>query len=153
VGEAPGRDEDVKGVPFVGRAGGLLDEALESAGSGRDDVFITNLVKCRPPQNRNPKQGEIDACEGMLQDEIRELDPRVVCVLGMVPARWALKDAGVQWKNVSDVVGLNFGLIIGGKERTVIVSYHPAACIYNRKLLPRFRDVMGSAVKASRDVA
>lgn len=82
VGEGPGQQEDEQGVPFVGRSGQLLVKLLAEAGIEREDVYITNVVKCRPPHNRNPRQGEIDACKPYLRRQMELVDPKVVVTLG-----------------------------------------------------------------------
>ncbi len=90
VGEAPGEDEDLSGEPFVGRAGQLLDRILESVGLERDSVYITNIVKFRPPGNRNPKPDEIRASEPVLLEQIKLIQPQVIAPLGNVPTQWFL---------------------------------------------------------------
>src|SRR3712207_4257496 len=82
VGEAPGANEDQQGLPFVGQAGKLLDQLLEEIGLSRSDVFVANVLKCRPPGNRDPAPGEIDNCQGWLLDQVRLVEPKVVCTLG-----------------------------------------------------------------------
>ena len=82
VGEAPGRSEDQRGVPFVGASGKLLDEMLHVAGIDRGEVFIANVVRCRPPQNRNPRVGEVRACHGWMEEQIRLIQPKLVVPLG-----------------------------------------------------------------------
>src|SRR2546421_4326184 len=82
VGEAPGKNEDEQGLPFVGRAGQLLNELLEEIGLERKDVFVANTLKCRPPGNRDPQPGEIDACEDYLFRQIELIEPKVICTLG-----------------------------------------------------------------------
>lgn len=90
VGEGPGEDEDRSGRPFVGRAGQLLDRILEAAGIPRESVFITNMVKCRPPGNRNPQPDEVEACNHWLLDQIRLIRPQVIVTLGNVPTQYFL---------------------------------------------------------------
>ncbi|MBN1493564.1 MAG: uracil-DNA glycosylase [Candidatus Omnitrophica bacterium] len=90
VGEAPGRDEDIQGVPFVGRAGQLLTRIIESIGLTREQVFITNVLKCRPPQNRNPRPEEIINCEAFLIEQLAAIKPRVICALGTFAAQTLL---------------------------------------------------------------
>lgn len=90
IGEAPGEEEDLQGRPFVGRAGQLLDRILESVGLSRDDVYITNIVKFRPPGNRNPRPEEIHASEPLLLEQIRLIRPQVIATLGNVPTQWFL---------------------------------------------------------------
>src|SRR5262245_33897582 len=87
VGEAPGADEDMRGVPFVGRAGQLLTKIIEAIDLRREDVYIANVIKCRPPQNRNPEQDEVDTCEPFLFQQIDVIKPKVVVALGTFAAR------------------------------------------------------------------
>ncbi len=91
IGEAPGEDEDLSGRPFVGRAGQLLDKILASVGIDRDDIYITNIVKFRPPGNRNPKPEEIAASEPILLEQIRIIRPQIIATLGNVPTQYFLK--------------------------------------------------------------
>lgn len=93
VGEAPGADEDVQGVPFVGRAGQLLTKMIEAMGFGRDDVYIANVVKCRPPENRNPEPDEIENCEPFLFRQIETVKPKVIIALGAFAAKTLLRSA------------------------------------------------------------
>lgn len=125
VGEAPGRDEDARGEPFVGAAGRRLSVALEGAGISRGDVYITNVVKCRPPGNRVPLPQEEAACSGHLAAEIEAVDPRVICVMGNTAFGSLLGGSGV-----TRFRGKTF--LVGG--RLYFVSLHPAAVIYNRDL-------------------
>ena len=87
VGEAPGMDEDRQGLPFVGRAGQLLTRIIESIGLRRDDVYICNVLKCRPPGNRNPEPDEVDACSPFLRRQLQSIRPRIVCCLGTFAAQ------------------------------------------------------------------
>lgn len=91
VGEAPGGDEDIQGRPFVGRAGQLLTKIIEAMGLTRADVYICNILKCRPPGNRNPRPEEIAACEPILVKQLQAINPRVICALGTFAARTLLK--------------------------------------------------------------
>ena len=91
VGEAPGADEDIQGIPFVGRAGQLLTKMIEAMGFGRDDVYIANVLKCRPPNNRNPEPDEIATCEPFLFQQLASIEPKVVIALGAFAARTLLK--------------------------------------------------------------
>ena len=122
VGEAPGANEDRLGRPFVGRAGMLLDELLAAAGLVRDDVWITNVVKARPPKNRDPKAGEVAHCMPWLQAEVALIRPRVIVPLG----RHALKHFAPAAK-IADV----HGRLI---EERLFPLYHPAAAMYNQSL-------------------
>src|SRR5262245_62494434 len=91
VGEAPGADEDLQGIPFVGRAGQLLTQIIEAIGLKRDDVYIANVIKCRPPGNRNPEPDEVDTCEPFLFQQIDIIKPKVVVALGTFAARALLR--------------------------------------------------------------
>ncbi len=124
IGEAPGRQEDETGRPFVGMAGRVLDEALQGAGLRRSEVFITNVVKCRPPGNRNPKAAEIRACRPYLVQQIETLRPSVIVTLGLVSLQSLL---GVRGKVAEDrKKDLEFEGI------PVVATYHPAASRYSR---------------------
>ena len=126
VGEAPGREEDLAGRPFVGAAGRVLEKALKAAGLGRDEVFITNVVKCRPPGNRAPNADERDACHAYLLAQIAAVKPRAIVTLGTTGLR-GLLGSGYELKEVRSKV-LKFG------EVPLIPTYHPAAVLYNRRL-------------------
>ncbi len=90
VGEGPGREEDIQGKPFVGRAGELLTRIIKAMKFDREDVYITNVIKCRPPENRDPKSSEIEACRGYLFKQIELISPKVIVTLGNVPTRFFL---------------------------------------------------------------
>ncbi len=126
VGEGPGEREDLEGRPFVGAAGKFLTELLASVGLERSSVFITNIVKCRPPGNRAPKQGEVDACYAYLRDQIRLVAPRIICPLGTPAIKTVL---GPEY-SVSQVHGRPFKR----DDRTVLPLYHPAAALYDGSL-------------------
>ncbi|MQA83247.1 MAG: uracil-DNA glycosylase [Streptosporangiales bacterium] len=125
VGEAPGAREDETGVPFVGRAGGLLDELLADAGLPRERVAVANVLKCRPPGNRKPTREEIARCTPWLARQIALVDPLVVGVLGGTAAAWAL---GRQVR-IAEARGrvLELAVSDGGTGRPLVVTYHPAA--------------------------
>lgn len=91
VGEAPGQDEDRQGEPFVGRAGKLLTDIIEAIGLSREEVYICNVVKCRPPQNRNPEPDEIEKCEPFLRAQIESIHPKLICTLGKFAAQTLLR--------------------------------------------------------------
>ena len=91
VGEAPGADEDVQGIPFVGRAGQLLTKMIEAMGFRRDDVYIANVIKCRPPENRNPDPDEVETCEPFLFQQVAAIQPKVIVALGSFAAKTLLK--------------------------------------------------------------
>ncbi len=126
VGEAPGKWEDVKGRPFVGAAGKYLDELLFSIGLTRNDVYITNILKCRPPNNRDPRDEEIKACSPYLDRQISVMKPRVICPLGRFSSQYILKKYGFEMKSISSVQGRIFR-----GEVIIIPMYHPAAALYH----------------------
>ena len=124
IGEAPGRSEDLTGVPFVGAAGKFLDELLGHAGLVRDDVYIANVVKCRPPGNRNPAPLEIDTCAPFLREQIRLVDPVVIVTLGNFATRAVLK--------TDESITALRGRVRLVDSRSVLSVFHPAAAIYDR---------------------
>ncbi|PSP53121.1 uracil-DNA glycosylase [Halobacteriales archaeon QH_6_68_27] len=127
VGEAPGEHEDERGEPFVGRSGDVLDDGLREAGLDRGDVRITNCVRCRPPDNRDPTDAELANCRGYLEREIDRVDPEVVVTLGKVPAEHLL-DRNVA---VTSEAGEVREATVGGEPRRVLVCVHPAATLYD----------------------
>ncbi|MGI5839604.1 MAG: uracil-DNA glycosylase [bacterium] len=126
IGEAPGKQEDETGRPFVGAAGRLLDKLLADAGINRDEVFITSILKCRPPNNRNPRAGEICACQKHLQAQINAVNPRIICPLG----NFALKTLLGGNRSIKEC----HGRLLHTAGRTYLPMYHPAAALYNRSL-------------------
>lgn len=127
IGEAPGRSEDEGGQPFSGASGALLDTLLEQAGLNRSDVFITSVLKCRPPGNRNPKQAEMDACAPILQRQIDLIDPHVIALMGSFAVKRVL--------GLVRPMGEVRGTVHEVARRTVIPVYHPAAALYDRSKL------------------
>ncbi len=126
VGEAPGAREDKDGRPFVGLAGRILDEALNNAGLDRSMLFITNVVKCRPPNNRRPRRDEIERCMGYLLRQISAIRPYIVCLLGATA-----HDALIHNGRFKEHRGRFITTIDG---RIYFTTYHPAALVYNRAL-------------------
>lgn len=123
VGEAPGKNEDLQGVPFVGKAGQNLNTLLEIAGLQREDVFIANVLKCRPPGNRDPRPEEIEVCTPFLREQTRTIDPEFIVTLGNFATKFILKtDMGI--------TRLHGTLQKAGRFK-VFPIYHPAAAIYD----------------------
>lgn len=118
VGEAPGEEEDRRGLPFVGRAGKLLDVLLQAVGFPRDSVYICNVLKCRPPNNRNPLPNEVASCSGFLQKQIELIAPRVLLAVGKFAAQTLV--------NSEESIGRLRGRIHHYNQLPVIVTYHPA---------------------------
>ncbi len=129
VGEAPGRREDELGRPFVGAAGKFLDELLASIGLSRKDVYITNIVKCRPPGNRDPTDEEIKLCSPYLDRQIAVMKPRIICPLGRFSAKYILEKFGFEMDKISRVQGRVFE-----GEFLILPMYHPAAALYHQDL-------------------
>jgi uracil-DNA glycosylase len=122
VGEAPGRNEDLQGQPFVGAAGRLLDSLLDEAGIARDRVYIANVLKCRPPGNRDPRPDEIDSCKGFLRSQLELVDPRVVVTLGNFATKLLLKtDTGI-----TRLRGTSYRW---WRDKVLVPTYHPAAAL------------------------
>jgi uracil-DNA glycosylase len=131
VGEAPGFHEDQQGVPFVGRAGKLLDRLLAGIGLERRDVYIANVLKCRPPGNRDPQPDEIEACEGWLFRQIGAIEPRVVATLG----NFATKLLSGKPHGITRVHGTPQEATLGGRSVTLYPLFHPAAALYTPAML------------------
>lgn len=125
IGEAPGRNEDLKGEPFVGAAGKLLDELLASAGLSRDEVYIANILKCRPPGNRNPQADEIEACTPFLREQVRLVNPCIIVTLGNFATRFVLK-------TTVGITQLRGRPQQAGRFK-VLPIFHPAAALYDVK--------------------
>jgi len=123
IGEAPGADEDASGRPFVGRSGQLLDKILLAAGFLREDVFICNILKCRPPGNRNPLPGEIECCRPLLYRQLQIVKPKIILVLGKVAANTLFEN--------SLSLGSMRGEVKKWKEYDCFITYHPAALLRN----------------------
>ena len=145
VGEGPGANEDEAGEPFVGRSGDVLDDALRDAGLARDDVRITNCVRCRPPENRDPHAEELSNCRGHLEAEVSRLDPDLVVTLGKVPSEHLLERSVSITAESGDVVDAR----IAGGTRRVLLSVHPAATLYDRSQ----RDGFVATIERAADLA
>lgn len=136
IGEAPGRSEDLQGRPFVGAAGKLLTELLISIGLSREEVFITNVVKCRPPSNRDPRPEEIEACLPYLRRQMKAIDPDIVVALGRHSALTLLELVGRKEVSIIRIRGNVYDVELFGRKRKLLITLHPAAVLYNPKLRP-----------------
>ena len=139
VGEAPGKQEDLQGLPFVGRSGKLLDKMLFSINLSRDDVYILNVLKCRPPDNRDPSKMEIEKCEPYLKRQLKIIKPKLIVALGRISAMTILrtKESLTNMRNqIFDYEGIDF-----------LVTYHPAALLRN----PNFKKYAWEDFKLIRD--
>jgi DNA polymerase len=142
VGEAPGRREDESGRPFVGSAGKLLNRLLAGAGLSRENVFISNVVRCRPPENRKPKGSEVEACSGHLDRLLGIIEPRVVAPMGNSAVEYIFDKYGLGEAVIGDAHGKQQKAKTQWGEIIVYPLYHPAAAIYNRKLLGELEEDM-----------
>ena len=143
VGEAPGEKEDLAGVPFVGRAGKFLDSVLSKSGLERQDLFVSNIVRCRPPENRKPRTDEMESCLPYLLEELKIARPAVVVAMGSA-AITAL--TGIRGK-IGPNIGKKIEICSGDFLFTVIPCYHPSAAMRNRVLREKFEKVIASLAK------
>ncbi|MDG7050324.1 MAG: uracil-DNA glycosylase [Nitrososphaerota archaeon] len=138
IGEAPGRTEDMKGEPFVGSAGKKLSDALEKNGITRDSIYITNVVKCRPPNNRVPTESERESCRQYLESEIDIIKPEIICVLGNTASNSVLGQGEITKHR---------GKIIEKDGKKFFLTFHPAAIIYNQELAATFESDIATLAK------
>jgi len=138
IGEAPGAREDEQGRPFVGPAGELLRGGFEKIGLDLEAVYITNTVKCRPPENRNPRGDELQACRSYLDDQLELIDPEVVLTLGNFALRYCLGE--------DERIGACRGQVFSWQERSLVPTYHPAYILRNRSQAQSFINDLKRAV-------
>ena len=138
VGEGPGRSEDEQGRPFVGSAGKVLSKLLDSIGLSREEVFITNVVKCRPPENRKPQVDEVTKCRSYLEKQIETIRPKLICVLGATALEALIGESNLSTQH---------GKLINRRGLKMFVMYHPASALYNNKMeavmMEDIRSVLG----------
>jgi DNA polymerase len=135
VGEAPGAKEDEQGIPFVGAAGKLLDQLLEEVGLERSDIFIANVLRCRPPGNRDPLPTEIESCSDYLLRTVHHIQPRVVCTLGNFSTKLLRNDPA----GITRLHGQAEIRVLGTRAVRLYPLFHPAAALYTRSLLDTLR--------------
>ena len=150
VGEAPGRTEDEAGLPFQGMSGRFLNQSLTGLGLTRDDVFVTSVNKCRPPDNRNPRRDEITACAPYLDRQVALIGPRVVLAMGGTAAARLHPEAAGPTVKVAELRGQIFAL---DPERALLVTYHPAAAMRFPKQRQPFLDDLERAAQLAGLVA
>ena len=143
IGEAPGKNEDECGEPFIGTAGKKLNDALKNAGLERSDVYITNIVKCRPPKNRIPNDVEKMMCSNYLKNELTIINPKIICLLGNTSYYSILGG-----KEISK----NHGKFVRKNNHLYFITFHPAAIIYNQKLDKVFKNDIKKLVKKLREL-
>lgn len=124
IGEAPGKNEDLKGQPFVGAAGKLLNQLLERIGLQREDIYIANILKCRPPKNRDPRPDEISACVPWLREQINAVRPNVLVTMGNFSTKFVLE--------TKEGITQLHGQVCSAGSFKVVPTFHPAAAIYDR---------------------
>lgn len=146
IGEAPGYWEDIKGKPFVGSAGKLLNEILKENSISRDEIYITNVMKCRPPENRDPRPEEIAACKNYLERQLDLIRPKIIVTLGRHSTEYIFSKAGIPFKSISEVQGRIYEVKFWETKTYVVPSYHPAAALYNVNL----RDKINGAIRLVR---
>ena len=135
IGEAPGRTEDEQGKPFVGRAGNILDQLLASVGLKRDDIYICNILKCRPPNNRAPLSSEIQACIGSLDLQIKLINPYIIATLGNFATTYILEKFHLPAAKISAVAGKVFPVDSEFGQKVIVPFFHPAVATYDASKL------------------
>jgi len=141
IGEAPGHWEDMKGRPFVGAAGNLLNEMLSRTGLSRSEVYIANLLKCRPPENRDPLPMEVETCTPFLDRQIEIIKPKFIVTLGRHSTLYILSKAGFEAvEGITKLRGKVYEVCLFGFKIVVIPMYHPAAALYNIKFRDELED-------------
>ena len=131
IGEAPGHNEDIQGRPFVGKAGKILDELLDSIDLKRSDVFIANILICRPPKNRNPLSSEINMCKKYLDMQIEIIQPKIIAPMGNFATSYIFKKFGLKVDKISNIHGRIYRINNISDVIKIIPLYHPAIATYN----------------------
>ncbi|MGC9079326.1 MAG: type-4 uracil-DNA glycosylase [Nanopusillaceae archaeon] len=141
IGEAPGREEDLQGKPFVGKAGQVLNENIKNIlNLDRNKVYITNVVKCRPPNNREPKDEEIKACSIWLEKQLEIIKPSIIVTLGYYSTKWIFEYFGLKFDSIMKNRGKIYKVNRWGKEIKIIPTIHPASTLYHREWRTFFDD-------------
>ncbi|MEF8847985.1 MAG: uracil-DNA glycosylase [Candidatus Thermoplasmatota archaeon] len=146
IGEAPGRNEDIKGKPFVGKAGKILDELLNEINVKRKEVYICNIIKCRPSSNRNPKKDEIRKCSKYLNEQIKLIKPKIIAPLGNFSSKYIFNKYGLEYEKIGKIHAETF-ISEDSSKITIVPLYHPAAAIYN----PNKKKVLLEDIKKLRE--
>jgi len=133
IGEAPGQSEDIKGKPFVGAAGKFLETMLSEIGLSRNDVFICNIVKCRPPRNREPMPNEIQTCTPYLDRQIKIIKPKIIVTLGNYSTAYIFSKANLPFNGITQARGKFYQATILDMQITIFPTFHPAAALYSAK--------------------
>jgi uracil-DNA glycosylase family 4 len=146
IGEAPGRNEDLQGKPFVGRAGELLDYLLSLAGLKREEVYITNVVKCRPPNNRDPRPEEISSCLPYLKRQIRIIEPRIIVCLGRFAGYTIFNLAHIKWEGMYRTHGKVYSAVVEGVPVKLVATFHPASAFYKKEVRALLEEDFGEII-------
>ena len=133
IGEAPGKNEDEQGKPFIGRAGGIFDRLLESIDLSREKIYLCNILKCRPPNNRNPLASEIAACVGNLDLQIKIVNPKVIGTLGNFSTMYVLEKFGIPLDKISHLAGKLIDIDTEFGAKKIVPLFHPAVATYSPK--------------------
>lgn len=137
IGEGPGALEDKKGKPFVGRSGKLLTELLNSTGFQRKSLYITSIVKCKPPENRNPRKKEIEKCTNLYLDkQMKIIKPKAIIPMGLIAIKYIFKKFDIEYLSIGKI----HGKVYQRSGRKIIPMYHPAAGLYNPNLKPKMEE-------------
>ncbi len=131
IGEAPGRNEDLQGKPFVGRAGEVFDRLLSSVGLTRDEIYLCNILKCRPPENRAPLNDEVQACVGSLDIQIKVINPKVIATLGKYATTYIFEKFSLTQSNISSVHGKVLDVETPFGPKKIVPLFHPAVATYD----------------------
>jgi len=140
IGEAPGHMEEIKGEPFVGAAGKFLDKLLSHSGLSREEVYITNVVKCRPAENRELKSNDVASCGRYLDKEIDIIQPKLIVTLGKHSTAYILSKTGLEFSGITKIHGKLFATSLLGLHVNVFSTFHPAAALYN----PKYKEMLQS---------
>lgn len=145
VGEAPGQQEDEQGIPFVGRSGQLLRRALSALGYTEDNMYITNIVKCRPPNNSDPSVSHLSACSGWLKQQIELIRPKKILTVGRISSFFILKDLyniDLSGLKFGEVIGMKFDIFYRNNVTVVVPNWHPAYLLRNPEKKQEFWDIL-----------
>jgi uracil-DNA glycosylase family 4 len=140
IGEAPGKNEDLQGVPFIGRAGDIFDKLLNSINLNREQIYICNILKCRPPKNRNPSIEEMKSCVRHLDAQIKIINPQIIATLGNFSTKYVFEKFNLKYTTISQVKGRPTSISSSLGERIIMPLFHPAVAIYNQNRLQELKD-------------
>ncbi len=152
IGEAPGYHEDLCGRPFVGKAGKVLDKLLDSVGLSRDKMFITSIVKCRPPLNKDPTGDQIRACRPYLERQMQIVRPRVIVPLGRFAGMFVFRKYNLEWKRISEVHGRVYCVKGLFGSVWIVPLYHPSVVLYKPEMMDVLAEDFGAVGRCMRAI-